>query len=141
MKPLLGKLVPLALIALVGGVVWWNPMQRPSTEAQTLNCPDLNRGCAMELAGHLVKVSVVGALKPLEAFQVRVESAGAKKVEARFTMEGMDMGFNLYTLRPDDKGVFLAKITLPVCVTGRRDWIMHLDLDGVALSVPFATEL
>ena len=141
MKSLLGKLVPLVLIALVGGVVWWNPAEKQPGEVQTLNCPDLRQGCTTLLDGRSVKVSVVGELKPLEAFQVRLEAPGAEKVEARFTMEGMDMGFNLYTLRAQTPGVFQARVTLPVCVTGRRDWIMHLDLDGNVLEVPFVTDL
>jgi hypothetical protein len=62
-------------------------------------------------------------------------------VEARFTMEGMDMGFNQYVLRADKEGVFRARVTLPVCVTGSREWLMTLDLDGMRLAVPFVTEL
>ncbi len=43
-------------------------------------------------------------IKPLKAFQIWAKAPGAKQVEARFTMEGMDMGFNLYTLRADAAG-------------------------------------
>jgi len=57
-------------------------------------------------------------------------------------MVDMNMGFNLYTLRPDSDGVFRAKVTLPACVSGRRDWVMTVDIDkATRLAVPFSTEL
>ena len=56
-------------------------------------------------------------------------------------MAGMDTGFNLYDLRPDSAGVLRARVTLPVCVTGRRDWILTLTIDGQQMAVPFVTEL
>ena len=141
MKSKLWRLFPLLLIALAGLLVWQNQAQRGQGVLRTLACPDLHKGCRIDLDGLDVKVSVDGQLKPLQAFLVRVESRKATKVEARFTMEGMDMGFNLYTLRADKKGVFQANVTLPVCVTGRRDWVMHLSVDGAQLAVPFVTDL
>lgn len=141
MKSTLSRLFPLLLIALVAGLVWQNQRQQGEGVLRTLACPDLQKGCAMDLDGQAVKVVVSGELKPLQAFQVRVEAPRADKVEARFTMAGMDMGFNLYTLRPMKAGVFQSDVTLPVCVTGRRDWVMHLSVDGAKLAVPFVTDL
>ena len=141
MKSKLWRLFPLMLIALVGVLVWHNQTQQSQGVLRTLACPDLHKGCRIDLDGKAVAVSVGGELKPLQAFQVRVDAPKATKVEARFTMEGMDMGFNLYTLRADKEGMFQANITLPVCVTGRRDWVMHLSVDGAQLAVPFVTDL
>ena len=141
MKSMLLRLFPLLLIILVGVVVWQNPRQQGEGVLRTLACPDLRKGCRIDLDGKAVMVLVSGELKPLKAFQVRVEAPRAEKVEARFTMESMDMGFNLYTLRAEKAGVFQANVTLPVCVTGRRDWVMHLDVDGALLAVPFVTDL
>ncbi len=55
-------------------------------------------------------------------------------------MVGMDMGFNRYDLRPAGNGVFASKVTLPVCVSGRRDWILYLDLDGMRYALRFSTQ-
>jgi len=68
-----------------------------------------------------------------------VRADDVDKAQASFTMVGMDMGFNLYTLRPDGKGAYRARITLPMCVTGRMDWLLHVDLDGARLTIPFVT--
>ena len=141
MKRVLVRLFPLLLIALVGVLVWRYQGQSATRAPLTLSCADLHGGCGIDLDGKAIRVSVVGDLKPLQAFQVRVIAPRAHAVEARFTMQGMDMGFNLYTLRADKEGVFQASVTLPVCVTGRRDWIMRLDVDGVGVAVPFVTDL
>lgn len=141
MKAKLWRLFPLLLLGLVGLVVWQGHAPRDGSEVHAVNCPDVRKGCRVGLERGTVTVSMVGELKPLQAFQVRVEAPHAGKVEARFSMEGMDMGFNLYTLRTDEAGVFEARVTLPVCVTGRRDWIMELSLDGDRLAVPFVTDM
>jgi len=141
MKTTFFRLVPLLIIAVVGIVIWQNPGQRGQGVLHTLVCPDLHQGCRIDLDGQAVAVSVMGELKPLRAFHVRVHAPRARKVEARFSMEGMDMGFNLYRLRADKDGVFQARVTLPGCVTGRREWVMDLDVDGARVAVPFVTDL
>lgn len=141
MKTRLWRLFPLLLVALAGVLVWQNQTRQDQVVFRTLTCPDLHKGCRIDLDDQAVAVMVQGELKPLQAFQVQVDAPGATRVEARFTMEGMDMGFNLYTLRADNKGAFQANVTLPVCVTGRRDWVMHLSVDGARLAVPFVTDL
>jgi len=141
MKAKLWRFFPLVLIALVGTVVWVDHSKQAPATQQTLSCGDLQSGCAAELAGKPVTVRIEGELKPLQAFVVHVSAPKAAKVQARFTMEGMDMGFNLYTLRADKAGEFQANVTLPVCVTGRRDWVMDLSVDEDRLAVPFVTDL
>jgi hypothetical protein len=102
---------------------------------------DLAAGCLAQVGGRSLSLGTDGPVKPLKPFQVWVKAPGARRVEIHFTMEGMDMGFNLYTLRADSPDVFRTSVTLPVCVSGRRDWRMTLDIDGVRLAVPFVTEL
>ncbi len=109
-----------------------------------VNCPMLAKGCVVDVAGRRIRFGTTGEPKPLAPFQIWVETTGkaaTQKAEVRFTMEGMDMGFNLYTLRADAQGVLRATVTLPICVTGRRDWNLILDIDNLRLSVPFVTNL
>lgn len=131
--------LPLLIIALAAGVLWRGGGEAP-VAGPTLVCADLVAGCASRLHGREVQVGVDVPVKPLQPFQLRVRAPAARQVRASFTMEGMDMGFNLYTLRAEADGVFQARVTLPVCVTGRRDWIMALEIDGETLRVPFSSE-
>jgi hypothetical protein len=136
----LGRVLPLVLMAMIGVVVWLNA-EHHDKPAASVNCPDLAAGCAVEVEGRAVRIGATGGIRPLRPFELSVVAPWAGKVEACFTMEGMDMGFNLYVLRADNEGVFRARVTLPVCVTGSREWLMTLDLDGMRLTVPFVTEL
>lgn len=140
-------LPPLLVIALIGGVVGYQHLQKQSeVPAQVLSCTALAAGCEAMLGKEPVKVGITGEIKVLQPFEVWLQAATPlEKVQASFTMEGMDMGFNLYTLRPDPQGVYRARITLPVCVSGRRDWRMTLEILGAhekfRLTVPFVTEM
>jgi len=135
-------LLPLLVIALIAGIVIsQHVIQKGEKPAQRLDCPDLRAGCSTLLDRTPLSLGITGELKVLEPFTVWLKKEHTGKVQARFTMEGMDMGFNLYTLKRDPDGVFRARITLPVCVSGRRDWVMTLEIDGERLAVPFVTDL
>lgn len=135
-------LAPLLIIVLVGGVVWFSHFRdKAERPPVALTCPDIHAGCAGELAGRPVQVGVRGDLKVLHPFEVWVRAADVREAHVSFAMEGMDMGFNLYTLRPDQDGVLRGRVTLPVCVSGRRDWRMTLEIEGQRLTLPFVTEL
>ena len=130
--------LPLLIIGLAA-LVLWHGGDKPAAAAVTLPCADLAKGCGTRLNGRAVSLGVSGPVQPLKPFQVWVQAAGARTVQASFTMQGMDMGFNLYTLRADKDGVFRARVTLPVCVSGRRDWIMAVQIEGGVIQVLFRT--
>lgn len=139
---------PLGLMLFIALVLWaeiggyWRGANE--VKVVTVRCSDLSKGCAVDVDGRRILFGTSGEPKPLAPFQVWLtskDSAPMQKAEARFTMEGMDMGFNLYTLRADAQGVLRANVTLPICVTGRRDWNMILDVENLRLSVPFVTNL
>jgi hypothetical protein len=135
-------LAPVLVIALIASVVLAGRfLQPPASAPVRLDCPSLAAGCTTGLAGRTITLGVRGELRVLAPFEVWAEAAGARSVQASFTMQGMDMGFNLYTLRPGPDGRFRARVTLPVCVSGRRDWVMTLHVDDRAVQVPFTTDL
>ena len=132
--------LPLLLIGLAALVLWHDSDDMPAATV-TLACDDLARGCATRLHGREVSIGLSGPVKALKPLDVWVKAAGAKTVQARFTMQGMDMGFNLYTLSADGDGIFRASVTLPICVSGRRDWIMAVQIDADLVTIPFSTDL
>lgn len=135
-------LAPLLVIVLIVGVVATGRLLQPRVApAVAVACPDLRAGCAARVDGRDIGFGVRGELKALAPFEVWLKAPGAGSAQASFAMVGMDMGFNLYTLRRDSSGIFRSRVTLPVCVSGRREWVMTIKVDGQALSVPFVTEL
>jgi len=137
-----GRLLPLLLVCLVVWLVWQNQREQQLGHSELqLTCPAPEKSCGLNINGRAISVTLIGARKPLQRFRIQVDAPHARKVEARFTMEDMDMGFNLYTLRASQTGRFATDVTLPVCVTGRRDWVLHLSVDQDRLAIPFVTEL
>jgi hypothetical protein len=132
-------LIPLLLVLTLGAIAvagYW--LKRPA-EARAVPCADPLAGCSFSHHGAAVKVRFSVRPTPLEAFQLSVDAPGATRISAEFQMNGMEMGFNRYDLHPAGNGVFGAKVTLPVCVSGRRDWTLFLDLDGARYALPFST--
>lgn len=131
--------VPLLLVvALVAIAVTSYWLKRPAA-AVAVDCMDPLSGCVFSHHGATVTVRFSQQPAPMEAFELQVRTPGAKRISAEFQMVGMDMGFNRYDLRADEHGALSSKVTLPVCVSGRRDWILYLDVDGARYALPFST--
>ena len=126
--------VALAAIAVAG---YW--LRRPPA-AVAVACADPLAGCRFSHRNTPVTVHFSARPSPLKAFEISVRAPGATHLSAEFQMVGMEMGFNRYDLRQAGNAVFVSKVTLPVCVSGRRDWIMTLDIDGAHYALPFSTQ-
>ncbi len=133
-RALLPILLSVALLA-IAAAGWW--FKRPA-EALAVACPDPIAGCGFRHAGASARIRFSTVPVPLEAFELVVEAPGVRRASAEFQMTGMDMGFNRYDLKPAQGG-FAAKVTLPVCVSARHDWVLYLDLDGRRYAVPFSS--
>jgi hypothetical protein len=127
----------LLLVALVAIAVAGYWLKRPA-EAVAVPCADPLAGCAFSHRGATAVVRFSVQPAPLEAFELSVRAAGARRISAEFQMVSMDMGFNRYDLRPTRDGAFASKVTLPACVSGRRDWVLYLDIDGTRYALPFS---
>lgn len=93
------------------------------------------RGCVAEGEGLAMELVLPDPVRPLEAFPVRiqVQGSGAEAIawaRVEFEMTGMDMGVNRVSLtpRPEAANEWRGRATLPVCVTGRSDWLARVSL-------------
>ncbi|MBI3431660.1 MAG: hypothetical protein HY018_05550 [Hydrogenophilales bacterium] len=132
-------LLPLLLVAVLAAIAvagYW--LSRPAA-SQAIACADPLAGCSFSHHGAAVKVGFSAQPKPLEAFELSVSAPGATRVSAEFQMNGMEMGFNRYDLHRTGNGTFASNVTLPVCVSGRRDWTLYLEIDGTHYALPFST--
>lgn len=134
-RVVLPLLLVVALLAIAVAGYW---MKRPP-EAVALACADVSVGCSFKHRGDPASVRLSPPPAQLEAFNIELRAEDVQRASAEFQMVGMDMGFNRYDLRPAGDGVFRARVTLPVCVSGRRDWVLTLDVDGTRYTVPFST--
>ncbi|HEY9097886.1 MAG TPA: hypothetical protein VIN38_03350 [Thiobacillus sp.] len=131
--------LPLLLVMVLAGIAvssYW--LKRPAV-AQAVACPDPLAGCTFNHHGTRIKATFSTQPTPLGAFEVRIHAPDVRTIRAEFQMNGMDMGFNRYDLRSVENNVFAAQVTLPVCVSGRRDWTMTLNVDGSRYALPFSS--
>ena len=135
-RVMLPLLLAVALVAIALAGYW---LKRPA-DAMAVACADPLTGCTFSHRGAAASVRFSARPTALEAFELNVRAAGVSRISAEFQMVGMDMGFNRYDLQPTADGAWAAKVALPVCVSGRRDWILYLDLDGSRYAIPFSTQ-
>lgn len=130
---------PLLLaVALIAIAVVGYQMSRPP-ESRQIACADPIAGCAFSHEGETVTLRLSDWPRPMQAFTLEVTAPGAQKAHAEFQMRGMEMGFNRFDLRPAGADILAARVTLPICVSGRQDWVLYLKLDGNHYSTSFTS--
>lgn len=96
-----------------------------------------------------LSLSLGPELRPLVQFLARVTLSGAAAKDPRsvlldFRMSDMDMGLNRYRLRQHQDGHWSAQAILPVCATGRTDWVASVWVEAGASRIqaefPFVVE-
>lgn len=71
-----------------------------------------------------------------QAFTLSLFGVKVAQASVSFTMPGMNMGHNVYRLtREGDE--WRAQVTLPACLSGRRDWVMLLEVGEHRYELPF----
>ena len=91
-------------------------------------CSPVGGPCTVTVPPRSLALELNGDVRPLRPIELLLRlpdsalpSAGPASVD--FVMVGMDMGLNRYTLTRQADGSYRAKIILPVCSTGRSDWV------------------
>ena len=106
--------------------------KQPATQADCL----LAAGCSFRLDGKSIHVKTGTPPSAARPFQLEVVAEQAKSVKAQFEMSGMNMTTPVYVLQKSARG-WTAEIVLPVCVSGRSDWVLRLDVDQARIDIPF----
>ncbi len=134
------QVLPIVLIALTGVVGYWFASQYgPWRGADAdLNAVDLSierpcvlfpTGCKAVAAGDVFSLRFDQPPQSLKPFKVVLALDAPLPVEhavVQFEMVGMDMGINRFRLSKRAEGTWVASAVLPVCSTGRSDWVVRL---------------
>jgi len=78
-----------------------------------------------------VRFRLVPPVQPLSRFDIELVAEGASagridRVEVWFEMADMDMGLNRYRLDARGNGRWTGVAMLPVCTSGRSDWVARV---------------
>lgn len=130
----------LAVLAAVGLIALWalRPGMEVSSPTATplqieMDCDSALRVCAARSDALDIALQLGPPVRPMQAFEIQVRSLrgplGADaRVDVQFQMRAMDMGINRYRLAIAADGVWRGTAILPVCASGRSDWIAQLDI-------------
>lgn len=89
-------------------------------------CDPVVSTCVAAADGGLtLGIRMLGRVRTLTKFPIEVQVTGMQPQEviAEFSMVDMDMGQNRYRLVRDPAGTWRAEVILPLCTSGRRDWV------------------
>lgn len=131
--------LPLIIALILTAVAIIGARSKQPPIAQPIACSDPVHGCAFTQRGQPAQLHFSHLPKPLQAFTLTVRAPGAKDVHAQFQMQGMEMGAGRYALAAQPRDTFTASVSLPVCVTGRRDWKLYLQIDAQRYEMPFSS--
>jgi hypothetical protein len=107
------------------------PAALPVSALEAPAACDLERGCSITGENLSLQLRFDAPARALQSFPLSLHTSGDQPVEAvvvTFFMRGMDMGLNRYRLDVDTRGDWKGRVTLPVCVSGRSDWIAAVEL-------------
>ncbi|WP_455234515.1 hypothetical protein [Thiogranum longum] len=138
-------LLSIVVLCLLAGCDQAPETHPPVTTTLQLHTPcDIQRGCVA--SDETLRVRIHFGLPPraLQPFplQLRIEEGQTPdEVSVAFSMKGMDMGQNRYRLDHHAGGDWRGNVTLPICTSGRSDWLADVELvfddRRFQLQVPF----
>ena len=133
-----GALVLLVAVAVLFGIQIYRPAPDAGLEtAEVLtvaaDCDVAQTACTARGEGLAVELTLGPDAQPMEAFKIRLRTTedqlpASAVVELEFRMQAMDMGMNRYRLLRNDQGAWTGEATLPVCSSGRSDWLAEVDI-------------
>ena len=132
-----GVLTVAALIALASGLWSLQPdadsVAQPTPLQAAADCDSARQACVARGADLEFELRLGPPVRPMEAFGIHLRSLrGALDADARisveFQMRAMDMGLNRYRLERAADGAWNGQAILPVCTTGRSDWVARVEI-------------
>ena len=70
-------------------------------------------------------------IRPLTPIKVEMQTVAAvSSVVLDLEMLDMDMGVNRFKLAQEAEGIWKGEIMIPVCATGRRDWVANMLIES-----------
>jgi hypothetical protein len=124
-----------------------DPGQLPVSQLYTEAGCDVLAGCRVSDVDAYIEVLFKVKPRALQPFPVVIRPVGmqaVKTVTVSFSMRGMAMGLNRYALVHTAEDGWQGEVTLPVCVSGRTDWIAEFDVllpdRHVTFAIPFVLD-
>jgi hypothetical protein len=99
-------------------------------------CDPAKNTCVAYGEGINLSLSLQGPVRVLKSFLVTVQLESPavvspiRRVAVTFSMVGMYMGFNRFSLEQRSSKIWQGQAMLPVCSSGRTDWRIAVEVAG-----------
>ena len=133
-------LIAVLVAAIVLLVLFFYPASIEENKKElsysVLPCQTFIAGCTAKIGDADIQIKFPDNIVFLKHFPIEVRIPASKnainKVTVDFQMVNMNMGLNFYHLTQSDKdkGLWTGKGVLPVCTTGRTDWLAIISLQS-----------
>ncbi|MCK5336254.1 MAG: hypothetical protein KAQ67_08825 [Gammaproteobacteria bacterium] len=125
----------LFVVLLLALVIVGNYFLRKGTDNNQVEYSKCQLGienCLIVIDGMELEIIVEGEIKALKPFVIHMTDKNQiiDKALVKFNMKAMDMGVNQYEFIQIDHNNWKAKVVIPVCTTGRRDWLVEFVIDN-----------
>ena len=136
--------IPLILLIALGFAAKSYLAKSDLAAVSILPCADIRQSCGNER--FTVRFSEAPqVMMPLHLNLHMNRDEAIKNIHVDFSMQNMEMGFNRYRLiQASQSGDWQAEVTLPICVQGRSDWRMLLEIESgekiQRFQLPFSTK-
>ncbi len=110
-----------------------NPTAKSNSPIQITTCPNNGTWCKSTHNKQQIEILFPKKIPYLKPFQVKVKlnKNNQTKIQPRkiqFSMQGMQMGTNRFIFKQSkQKSVWISQVVLPVCVSGRHDWLVNVE--------------
>ncbi len=136
--------LPLVLLIALGFVVKFYWAKHDGSALSLLHCADITQSCGNEI----FKVKFAEAPQVMKPLHLKLHMNRAeviKNIHVDFVMQSMKMGLNRYRLiQVNQSADWQAEVILPICVQGRSDWKMLIEIDSSneikRFQLPFAAK-
>lgn len=126
----IGMILFSLLVVMLAAVFFFEQKKRLGDEkTELVACVDIMQSCGNAAFSVRFK-EAPQVMKPLNLEFVSTAPKEIQNVRASFAMKGMEMGFNRYQLIKAGQNEWQAEVTLPVCVQGRSDWEMLIEIEA-----------
>ena len=122
--------LPLVLLIALGFWAKFYFAKPELASISVLSCVDITQSCGNQV----FTVQFDEAPQVMTPLHLNVHlnrAAAVKNIHVDFAMQDMEMGLNRYRLiQSNQSGDWQAEVTLPICVQGRSDWNMLLEIEA-----------
>lgn len=127
----------LAILLVIIGL-WWQGQRQPFSQTEIsvgqIKCEPLKKDCIAKVGdGELLWFieSPIHYLKPFQS-KIQFNNISANEiihVSVEFVMQGMRMAANRSVFSQQSKDIWQAQSVLPICASGRKDWLAIVRLE------------